>query len=302
MSCKQCTSEANQITSSMGAVSICQPDVFVIEKAPDSANRIEQYRKEAIDRINEWTSKGMTAEQIYYDGFKWRDWVRSSPASGWNWAMWEQCQMIAASIGKSYPEKLDEQELFDNPNIDINLYGCANPDYNRIGLLADDVMTDRRNRNIETKLARFLSSKDGKLFTKVSLRKLWAAVVHNGCTECSGKGTWGATGNLASYNPFAEMKELLSAKSFAEALETEITVYRGVHSPERVFGSPRKLESWSTCPEVAKLFAEGYFYSYNKPGAGKVFERKIKFKEIKAFINPDGEYEVILKPEENIPF
>lgn len=205
--------------------------------------------------------------------------------------------MVAASIGYTYKDKLSAQEIFDNPRIDSDLLELADPIYRGIDDLADAIITDRRNRNIHSKLVSFLRSNKGKIFTRVSQRRLWVLVVKNGYRPVNTP-TFGATRHFPEVNPFLGMGGLLKARRFEEALSTEVAVYRGIEegaSPTWV--GQREIESWTTCREVAVLFAEGYYNHTIRPGSVTVLERKIKFGEILAFINPDDEYEIILRPE-----
>lgn len=43
------------------------------------------------------------------------------------WAMWEQCQLSAAWFGCTYKQHLPEEDVWNNPHIDVRLLELATP-------------------------------------------------------------------------------------------------------------------------------------------------------------------------------
>jgi hypothetical protein len=260
-----------------------------IQQAPDNVKGMEKSRKEAQDRIKQWKESGMTDEEILYDGYRWREFVKRLPDSSWDWAVWEQIQQLAQEKGFEYKENLTEEDIFNDPKMPMD-------DLEREIPKANEETTNYRNNNNKNKIISYLKTPEGEKYTKISQRKIWGLVSSNEGKEIiSHKSGLGATSHFESYSPFKGMENLLKAKSFEEALNTNITVYRGI--TDNYVTVKSNLTSYTTCPEIAKLFAEGYFHNYNSPGTGKVITREVKLKDIKGFINNDGEYEVLL----NIP-
>ena len=262
-----------------------------IEFAPDTIPNMEKYRRDAKKRIAEWKSPGnsdkwnnMTDEQIAYQGYYWLGCVRNTPDVGWDWAMWEQCQMMAAKIGLRYSEELTEQELFDNPKIPFELTHCLVNDRQFLKIIeeAQPFVHKLKRDNKKWGLYRFLQTPNGKIYTRICQRMLWGEAFHHLYYKT----------DKSRY--FSGMSALLNAKNFKEALETEITVYRGIideECPEQV--KRARIESWTASKKMARLFAEGLYFNYNKPGTGTVLEKTIKLKDVLAFV--DDELEIILR-------
>jgi hypothetical protein len=267
-----------------------------IELAPEGTKGIEQFRREAADRMIEFQKQGQTLEQIARDGYQWRNWAHNNKheGSGWDWAMWEESQKIANKVDYEYKDVLTAQDILDDPLLDADLLTMTSEDYRQATNIADTVITNRRNNNTQAELSKFLDTPQGELYKNYSLRTLWGDVVNNGVKPVSPEFRgFGALRHFQTFNPYKGMGELLKASTFAEALNTPVTLYRGVTK----YDDPSRLNlmnSYTTCPEVAKLFAEGYASSYNDPNTGTVLERTVKFGDIAAYINPDGEFEVIL--------
>lgn len=285
--------------ASLEATNLCNSNTPSIEIAPEGLKDLDLRRKEAKDRIAEWLANGYSPEQIHFDGYKWRNWVHGKEAnSGWSWAMWEQIQILSAKNNFVYKEKLEEQDFINKPNIDIQKYfELINPDWINIVGQANNIILKRRIHNTQSPLLNFLRTPEGILYKRYCQRILWGEATRNHGKKLT-KTIVGATSNCIEFSPFDGMTSLFDIETFEDALDTEITVYRGVEfdeKPERV--KKARIESWTTCPEVARLFAEGYYHSINIPGQGKVFKRLITLREIMIYINLDGEYEVILKPQ-----
>jgi len=253
----------------------------------DAYGRSDKYRQEAIDRIKEFRHNGMSDKDLVYEGYRWRYFAHRPNASGWDWAMWEEIQKVAKSMDFEYIKNITNDDVFNDPYIDIML---LSKDYGRARDAADAVITDYRNVNNKTKLNTFLKSDEGKLFTELSQRQLWESVVRNNGEQIQQTG-YEAAHNRMKIDPFPGMQDLLHAKTFEEAKNTLVTVYRGVHYEKDI---NTQIKSYTSSPQIAKLFAEGYYESYNEPGTGTVYTRNVRFGDILAYINPDGEYEIIL--------
>lgn len=274
-----------------GSTYICKNKF--IEFAPESVPDLQKYRGLAIEHIIElksigilYKSRGFTDEEIAYDGYRWREHVRLNPTDGWDWAMWEQSQLIALSIGMTYKD-LSDKLFFDHPKFPHDLLHFVNPIFREIEETADNsIIFDFKKHNVKTELIQFLQSENGKIYTKISQRHLWEEVVDRGSSPID-----------SDYYPLMGMSSLLSCKNFDEALESEVTVYRGIEDGEcPKYVKRAEIESWTVSRKMATYFAEGYYNSCNNPGTGTVLEKKIKFKEIMAFFK--SELEIILKKDQ----
>ena len=268
-----------------------------IEYAPVGTERIEKYREEADQRISEWLSSGMSKLDIVRTGYRWRNFAHLHGDYGWDWAMWEKMQELASEIGYEYKNPLTISDVLNDPTLDSSLLEDIDESYHKANVTADKIITSRRNVNNERELHTFLNSELGKLYRTMSLRKLWGEVVANNQSEISPEGSFGADRHFKKYFPYPGMLRLLEAKNFNDALNTEVTIYRGIIEGVGDYVPNSKLVSFTTSKDIAKLFAEGFYHSYNKPNTGRIIEKNIKFGDILAYINPDNEYEIILPTE-----
>ena len=136
-----------------------------IEMAPEGTERIEKYREEAKNRIEEWQKEGISDEKIIYDGYQWREWAHDRN-NGWDWAMWEQIQGLANKNGFEYKKELTNEDIFNNPKISVHLLG------NKFNSAIDDATTNYRNSNNKVNMQKFLNTEAGNAFTKLSQRTL----------------------------------------------------------------------------------------------------------------------------------
>jgi len=271
-----------------------------IEHAPVYMPDMDRRREEAIKRVKEWRDEGQPVESIIKDGYLWRKRAKTidvaKHARAWDWAVWEQIQALAKEHGYEYKDTLTAEDVFNDPMLPDPERVLDDPQYQRAEDASDNPITAYRNTNKAHPLLKFLKSKDGVVWHGMSLRKLWCGAKLAGGRTFS-RGSFGADRHFETFDPFPGMTGLLGAKTWEQALDTEVTVYRGVIDPkhgENLAGKP--VVSYTTSPQIARLFAEGYFYNYNKPGQGKVYERKVKFGDILGYLNPDGEYEILLTP------
>ncbi len=265
-----------------------QPATATIERAPAGLPKLEQYRREAKERLAEFRRDGQSELDLAHSAYRWRHFVNMHGRnSAWDWAMYEATQEVAAKIGYPIKAQLTDANIFDDPLIDME---CLSERWHIADSYSDQAVTDFRNHNRDTAFGAFLASEAGRDWTTLTQRKLWGMVVQDNNQPRKGR-MLGAPRHFDSFLPFPGAQALKQAHSWAEALETEITIYRGQENADPARG---KLVSYTTSPQVARLFAEGYYHSYNKPGQGVVLERQVKLKDILAYLNPDGEYEVIL--------
>lgn len=249
----------------------------IVDKAPIGLKDFEKRQKEAEQRIKEWKSGKYliprSDEEIIMEGYQWRKWAHEKNTP-WDWAVWEEIQRLANLYGYKYKDKLTEKDILDNPFL---------PDVDKLlgdELESDDVITDYRNRNNKHQLFKFIKSENGKRWRVRSLRDLWKQIKIMPKDKV-----------LEFYPDFIKLKY---AKSWDEAINIEVTVYRGIlGKKEDAYKAP--IISYTTCPKVAEKFARGYLYSYDKGSdAGIVVKRKSKFEDLLGYLNPDGENEVIL--------
>lgn len=277
----------------------------MIERAPKGLPRIKKYRKEAIARIAQWLRDGDTPEEIIRDGYKWRAWCRDTErgekhgqAWAWDWAVWEQIQLLAQKHGYEYKDNLTEEDIFNDPFLpeptSVLCDGPRQRAYQRADYTADNQLTDYRNHNRARVLVKFLRSDDGLLWKRMVLRDLWRRVIRNQGKRIKGY-TLGATRHFKEYAPFPGMQKLREATTWEEAMATEVTVYRGVYGEDENPGKNPVL-SYTTSPQLARLFAEGYLHSSNNPGKGRVFKRTVLFGDLLGFYDTDSEHEVFLGP------
>lgn len=227
----------------------------------------------------------MSDEQIIYDGYQWREWVQDR-GGGWDWAMWEQIQGLANKNGFEYKKELTSNDIFNDPKIPMGLIG------NKFQSQIDNSITSYRNNNNKTQMTKFLNTEAGQAFTKLSQRQLWGNVIWDKNEKVNPTSSLRQIGH---YKPYSGLQDLKNAKSFEDALNTEVTLYRGVAKNYQEGSIKLQLTSFTTSATIAKVFAEGYLSSINIPGTGKVITMKVPLKDIKGFINPDGEYEVLLR-------
>jgi hypothetical protein len=281
---------------------VLSSDVHDIEYAPKGLKDIDKRREEAARRIEEWQHGGVwqpkvkSVDTIIREGYKWREWAHNETGNdAWNWAMWEEIQKLAKKYGYEYKNVLTAEDVMNDLNFDASMLLNIDEKYNRANEIADQIITNRRNFNTESELAKFLQSEYGQLYKNYSLRELWGNVVRTGVDPIAlTQRSFGALRHFDTASLYAGMGGLLSAKTFEEALNTPITVYRGVTDLIENPNSFRGLVSFTTSPEIAKLFAEGYADSYNKPGTGTVISRTVNFGDISVYINPDSEFEVVI--------
>ena len=278
-----------------------------IEMAPADIPDMEQNRIDAVKRIQEWRASGRSDADIARDGYKWRFWAHRDSISNrhiaWEWAMWEQIQGVAEKQGYKYKKVLTAKDVFDDPDMDPENLAYAydkrvRDKWARVDHYADEYGTNWRNDvSSRDSMDEWLNTEDGKAHSDYSIKQLWYNARKVGTDYVPGGKGYGASRHFDKYRPFAGLEELANAKNFEEAKNATVELYRGVEREEYATEDRRvPFISYTTSPEIAKLFAEGYAHSYNKPGQGMVVKRRIKAKDMLAFINNDGELEVLVKP------
>lgn len=254
----------------------------------------EQMHTDAVERIQEWKDSGMTEEEIIRNGYFWRK-IAQEYNQTWDWAVWNEIHNLAESRGYKYKDELTDEDILNDPLMDEEL--LLSDKYQRAMLSADTVYTNYRNYNDKDKLYRYINSKDGQLAREISLHKLWRSVVENGGKLVTPSSLMAVHALRKKIALFPGMQKLRDAKTFQEALDTDIVVYRGKADFYGNRPTIGKLISYTTSPQIARLFAEGFYASINKPGTGAILKRTVKLRDIFAFINNDGEYEVVLPPQ-----
>jgi hypothetical protein len=276
------------------------------DKRAATAKDWEKYEGEAKARVEEWVDGGkygrkMEPEEICYEGYRLRASARNASDS-WCWALWEAVQRFAASRGFSYKDDVTEEDVFADPAMP-EPEGIIGDDKVRerwqvAAHTADSWLTDYRNSNNAKALLDFFGTESGGMWRRHCQRDLWnLARGSGGETVSVGKRGFGAERHFDDYRPFAEPGGLKGANTWEEALDAEFTVYRGVVKGDEAENARRKpVVSYTTSPEIARLFAEGYYHSYNVPGQGKVYQRTCRLRDVLSYLNPDGELEVLLRP------
>lgn len=252
-----------------------------IEEAPstvDGFDEIDKRRIEAADRLEEWkhSELPMSDEEIIKDGYKWRKWAKLNN-SAWDWAVWEEIQKLAQRHGYTFKEtQYTKDELLDDPLL---------PDVDEVlgGYLdADDAVTNWRNNSRMKPMDTFIRSKRGGEWRIRSLRDLWKHV--KTLPEDKAK------------EFYPGLMKLRKAKTWAEAMDTDIEVLRGEFRQGHN-DNDRPFVSYTTSPYIAEKFSRGYYHSFDAgPNAGDIIKRTVKFGEALGYLNPDGENEILLRP------
>lgn len=252
-----------------------------IEETPTTIkdyDELPQKRKEAIDRLEEWrhAKVPMSDEEIIKEGYQWRKWAHLNE-NPWDWAVWEEIQKLAQKYGYTFKEtQYTREELLDDPllpDVDDVLGGYLD---------ADDPVTNWRNTSRMKPMNTFIESRKGREWKDRSLRDLWKHI--KTLPEDKAK----------EYYP--GLLKLREAKSWDEAMNTEIEVLRGVFR-QGDKDSDRPFVSYTTSPYIAEKFSRGYYHSFDAgPNAGNIIKRTVKFGEALGYLNPDGENEILLRP------
>jgi len=248
-------------------------------------------QQDAADRIQEWIKSGDSVDSIVKNGYFWRESARNSNSS-WDWAVWEETRKLADSVGYKYKDSLSDQEILDDPVFESRLLSDK---YKTALSKADTAYTDYRNYNDKNKLYKFVNSDEGKLANEAELHELWGSVIEQGNVLVKPSNLMAVHALRNKIALYPGMQGLRNARTFQEALNTEVTLYRGeadyYGKASKISG---KLTSYTTSPQIARLFAEGFYSSINMPNTGTIVRRKVRFGDILAYINNDGEFEAIL--------